>query len=121
MSAKDVRFSSDARDRIDSGDHRAIALLEGIADVEALVYRRLRELGAPTLKTVRTVGGGARNPAWSARKLSAPLLEPVSGEAAARSPCQGADQRVVAPPRIPDRRRRLAGPLLPARSNCPPE
>ena len=65
-------------------------MLEGIADVEALVYRRLRELGAPTLKTVRTVGGGARNPAWTrirARKLSAPLLEPVSGEAVASRRC----------------------------------
>lgn len=41
-------------------------LLEGIARIEALAYRRLADLGAPPLRGVRTVGGGARNAAWSA-------------------------------------------------------
>jgi sugar (pentulose or hexulose) kinase len=40
-------------------------LLEGIAGVEALAYRRLAELGASPLKTLRTVGGGAGNEAWT--------------------------------------------------------
>jgi sugar (pentulose or hexulose) kinase len=40
-------------------------LLEGIAAVEALAYRRLAELGAPKLKRVISVGGGAKNAAWS--------------------------------------------------------
>ena len=41
------------------------AMLEGIAGVEALGYRRLAELGASPLKTLRTVGGGATNEAWT--------------------------------------------------------
>jgi sugar (pentulose or hexulose) kinase len=41
-------------------------LLEGIARVEALGYRRLAELGAPTVTHVLTVGGGAANRAWMA-------------------------------------------------------
>lgn len=40
------------------------AMLEGISTVEAEGYRLLAELGAPYPKSVRTVGGGARNPAW---------------------------------------------------------
>ncbi|MGE0241411.1 MAG: FGGY-family carbohydrate kinase [Parvibaculaceae bacterium] len=40
-------------------------LLEGIAGVEALGYRRLAELGASPLKSLRTVGGGAANDAWT--------------------------------------------------------
>jgi sugar (pentulose or hexulose) kinase len=61
------------------------ALLEGIAAVEALGYRRLGELGAPALRSVRTVGGGARNAAWTCireRLLGVPLREPLSDEAA---------------------------------------
>jgi sugar (pentulose or hexulose) kinase len=41
-------------------------LLEGIARIEALGYRRLADLGGPALGTVRTVGRGARNAAWTA-------------------------------------------------------
>jgi len=40
-------------------------LLEGIAGVEALGYRRLAELGASPLKTLRSVGGGAANEPWT--------------------------------------------------------
>jgi sugar (pentulose or hexulose) kinase len=40
-------------------------LLEGIAGIEALAYRRLAELGASPLKTLRSVGGGAANVAWT--------------------------------------------------------
>jgi D-ribulokinase len=60
-------------------------LLEGIAAVEALGYRRLAELGAPALRSVRSVGGGAKNDAWRlirARTLGVPLLPPRSDEAA---------------------------------------
>ena len=64
-------------------------LLEGIANVEATAYRLLAKLGAPTLRTVRTVGGGAGNPAWTAiraRLLDVPMppvlsLEPAYGTA----------------------------------------
>jgi xylulokinase len=60
-------------------------ILEGMANIEALSYRRLAELGAPQLASVRTVGGGAGNPAWRqlrARWLRVPLLPAGSTEAA---------------------------------------
>lgn len=60
-------------------------LLEGIAHIEARAYRRLAELGAPYPESVRSVGGGAHNPAWSrirARLLNVPLREAVHSEAA---------------------------------------
>jgi len=41
------------------------AILEGLADVEAQAYAQLAKLGAPALKSVRTVGGGATNAAWT--------------------------------------------------------
>ena len=51
-------------------------LLEGVAAVEALGYRRLAELGAPKLRRIVTVGGGATNEAWTrirARVLGLPV------------------------------------------------
>lgn len=61
------------------------ALLEGIAGVEARGYALLRELGAPPLRSLRTVGGGASNPGWTAireRRLGVPMPPPASLEAA---------------------------------------
>jgi xylulokinase len=60
-------------------------LFEGVAAVEALGYARLVELGAPPLRSLRTVGGGARNAAWTrirARVVGAPMREARSDEAA---------------------------------------
>ncbi|WP_322416623.1 FGGY-family carbohydrate kinase [Mesorhizobium huakuii] len=62
------------------------AMFEGMAAIEALGYRRLAELGAPALTSVRSVGGGAANPAWTAirqRKLGVDFLPTLSDEAAA--------------------------------------
>jgi sugar (pentulose or hexulose) kinase len=62
------------------------AILEGVAEVEALAYRKLAELGAPPLRSVRTVGGGAANSAWTTireRKLGAPFKHAESQEACA--------------------------------------
>lgn len=47
------------------------AILEGIASVEALGYRRLAELGASRLTSIRTAGGGASNPGWTKIRLRA--------------------------------------------------
>jgi sugar (pentulose or hexulose) kinase len=61
-------------------------ILEGIAAVEAEGYARLSELGAPVLKSIRTVGGGAANRAWTRireRLLGVPFFDAVSTEAAA--------------------------------------
>ncbi|KPV40251.1 carbohydrate kinase [Thiohalorhabdus denitrificans] len=60
-------------------------LLEGIAAIEARGYRRLAELGAPHPRSVRTVGGGAANPAWTrirAGLLGVAMEEAEHGEAA---------------------------------------
>jgi sugar (pentulose or hexulose) kinase len=60
-------------------------LLEGIAGVEALAYRRLAELGASPLKTLRTVGGGAANEAWTRireKLLKVKTVTPLSEHAA---------------------------------------
>ncbi len=60
-------------------------LLEGIARIEALGYRRLAELGGPTLAAVRTVGTGARNTTWRdirRRVLGVDLMPAKSEEAA---------------------------------------
>lgn len=62
------------------------AMFEGMAAIEALGYGRLAELGAPALTSIRSVGGGAANPAWSAirqRKLGVAFLPALSDEAAA--------------------------------------
>ena len=61
-------------------------VLEGIATIEELGYRQLVNLGAPQLRSVRTVGGGARNLRWRKirqRKLGVPFLDPFSEAAAA--------------------------------------
>lgn len=61
------------------------AMFEGIAGVEALAYARLAELGAPPLRSVRSLGGGAANPVWTRireRRLGVPMPAPRSGEAA---------------------------------------
>ena len=61
-------------------------VLEGIAAIEELGYRQLAKLGAPQLRSVRTVGGGARNLPWREirqRKLGVPFLDSLSEDAAA--------------------------------------
>ena len=81
----DPDFSPRMAPRPESREKFLQAILEGIAGVEALGYRRLAELGAPALVSMRTVGGGARNPAWTRireRKLGVPFIEPISTEAA---------------------------------------
>jgi len=60
-------------------------LLEGIARIEALGYRRLADLGGPALDSVRTVGTGARNAAWTVlrqRALGVTMTVARSEEAA---------------------------------------
>jgi sugar (pentulose or hexulose) kinase len=60
-------------------------LLEGVARVEAEGYRRLTELGAPALRSVRSVGGGASNRTWTAlrqRMLGVEMLPARAEEAA---------------------------------------
>ena len=54
------------------------ALLEGLTALEQRGWQRLQELGAPPLKRVITLGGGARNPQWRLlrqRALAVPVLQ----------------------------------------------
>lgn len=73
------------------------AILEGIAGVEALGYRRLAELGANPLATIRTVGGGAINDAWTEIRLKAlgvparPAASPHACAGTARLAWRGID------------------------------
>jgi len=72
--------------RPDSDAEFLKAILEGIAGVEALAYQRLVSLGSPPLRSIRTVGGGAKNAVWTAirnRTMSVPFLAVASEEAAA--------------------------------------
>lgn len=53
------------------------ALLEGITRIEQQGWQRLRELGAPPIRRVITLGGGARNPRWRQlreRMLGLPII-----------------------------------------------
>ena len=53
------------------------ALLEGLTAIEVQGWRRLRSLGAPALRRVITLGGGAHNPQWRQlrqRALGVPVL-----------------------------------------------
>jgi sugar (pentulose or hexulose) kinase len=56
-----------------------------VAEVEALAYRRLAELGAPSPRRVLSVGGGARNEPWTrirGRALGVPVSMAAETEAA---------------------------------------
>ena len=60
-------------------------ILEGIAQIELSAYQRLAELGAPKPSSIRTVGGGATNRAWTTireRMLGIPLKAPAHQQAA---------------------------------------
>jgi sugar (pentulose or hexulose) kinase len=60
-------------------------LFDGIAAIEALGYQRLRELGAPALTRLRSVGGGAANPVWTRlreRRLGVTMAPALSTDAA---------------------------------------
>ncbi len=62
-----------------------LGMLEGMTQIELAGYRRLAELGAPYPMSVRTVGGGARNKAWTTlrqRALNVPMIPPQHTEAA---------------------------------------
>ena len=61
-------------------------LLVGISKVEELAYNRLKELGGPDLKSLRTVGGGSKNSVWTAlrqKQIPVPMQNVASDQAAA--------------------------------------
>jgi sugar (pentulose or hexulose) kinase len=70
-------------------------LLESMARIEALGYRKLMELGADPLRLVKTAGGGAANKTWMRirqQQLGVPVSVATHGDAAygaARLACYG--------------------------------
>ncbi|KVK48246.1 carbohydrate kinase [Agrobacterium deltaense] len=61
------------------------AILEGITAIEKSGYDRLAALGGPLVRSVRSVGGGVANPAWTCMRekaLGVPFLPARSAEAA---------------------------------------
>ncbi|BCS35636.1 carbohydrate kinase [Luteitalea sp. TBR-22] len=61
------------------------AMLEGMAAIEARGYEALASLGSTPLRTMRTVGGGAGNAAWTGirtRHLGVPMVAVDSEHAA---------------------------------------
>jgi sugar (pentulose or hexulose) kinase len=61
------------------------ALLEGLAAVELAGWQKLAALGAPSIRRVITLGGGARNPQWRRlreQRLGVPVLNRPSLSAA---------------------------------------
>jgi D-ribulokinase len=63
-------------------------VLEGIARIEAAGYAKLAELGATPLQSIRSVGGGASNAAWTRIRLKA--LRAASMAAASEHAAVGA-------------------------------
>lgn len=56
------------------------ALLEGMANIEAEGYDRLKSLGATSVKRIFTAGGGNRNPAWKKIRERITGIEIISAE-----------------------------------------
>jgi sugar (pentulose or hexulose) kinase len=64
-------------------------LLEGLAEIERAGWARLEQLGAPAVRRVISLGGGARNPQWRAIRqrllqrpvVNRPRLSPALGMA----------------------------------------
>ena len=60
-------------------------MLEAMSAIEAEGYAKLAALSGRQLRSLRTVGRGARNPAWTrlrAARIAAPFLPPLSEHAA---------------------------------------
>jgi sugar (pentulose or hexulose) kinase len=63
-------------------------LLEGAARIEAQGYARLAAIGAPPLRRLRSVGGGASNPVWT--RMRARILGVETAPSASESAAVGA-------------------------------
>lgn len=73
-------------------------LLESIARIEGLGYRKLQDLGSDRLTGVYTAGGGANNPTWSRirqRHLKVPVLSARQTEAAYGTALLAADRSLL--------------------------
>ncbi len=55
-------------------------ILEGIATIESQGYQKLIELGAPKINSVRSVGGGSKNTAWTQIRKNTLQVDMISPE-----------------------------------------
>ncbi|WP_255109815.1 FGGY-family carbohydrate kinase [Synechococcus sp. RedBA-s] len=83
LPAKGERFPLDDPDLLPILEPRPVSdalflqgLLEGLARIEAQGWLRLAQLGAPPLRRVISLGGGARNPQWRQLRQQA-IARPV--------------------------------------------
>ncbi|MDM7938454.1 MAG: FGGY-family carbohydrate kinase [Cyanobium sp. CZS 48M] len=83
LPAKGERFPIDDPDLLPILEPRPVSdalflqgLLEGLARIEAQGWVRLAQLGAPPLRRVISLGGGARNPQWRQLRQQA-IARPV--------------------------------------------
>jgi sugar (pentulose or hexulose) kinase len=78
------------------------AVLEGLAEVEALGFRRLAELGAPPLLSIRTVGGGAANAGWMRirERITGARMAPALSEDACDGVARLALRSLTVPPAL---------------------
>jgi len=92
LTAKGDRFPVDDPELVPQLEPRPIsdahylqALLEGLTAIEVAGWQRLEALGAPPVKRVISLGGGARNPQWRRmreRALGRPVLQRADATAA---------------------------------------
>ena len=92
LTAKGERFPVDDPELAPQLEPRPIsdalylqALLEGLTQIEVAGWQRLEALGAPPVKRVISLGGGARNPQWRRmrqRALGRPVLHRADASAA---------------------------------------
>jgi len=92
LTAKGDRFPVDDPELMPQLEPRPIsdalylqALLEGLTAIEVAGWQRLEALGAPPVKRVISLGGGARNPQWRRmreRALGRPVLQRANATAA---------------------------------------
>ena len=81
----DTRKQAKLSPRPDSDVAFFQGILEGIAMIESQGFQKLMELGAPAVTSVRSVGGGSKNPAWTKirkKSLKVDMITPEFTEAA---------------------------------------
>jgi len=81
----DVNKQAKLTPRPDSDIEFFQGILEGIANIEAQAYQKLVDLGAPKITSVRSVGGGSKNTAWTQirkNQLKIDISTPKQTEAA---------------------------------------
>ena len=81
----DWQYRPQLSPRPDSDAEFLKGMFDGMAKIESRAYGLLQELGASSLRSIRTVGGGAKNGVWERireKRLGMPMLKAINEEAA---------------------------------------